>query len=77
MTFHNLEQVIGFLLIIVLFKWVAEKFERLYPDIEAHYYDGVDHAYDKKIKKGGRYYNEEATKDSWIKTLEFLRKHGA
>jgi dienelactone hydrolase len=60
----------------VPFKWVAKKFERLYPDIEAHYYDGVDHAYDKK-KKGGRYYNEEATKDSWIKTLEFLRKHGA
>ena len=58
-------------------KWVAKKFERLYPDIEAHYYDGVDHAYDKKTNFGGRYYNEEATKDSWIKTLNFLRKHGA
>jgi len=62
---------------VVPLKWVAEKFERLYPDIEAHYYDGVDHAYDKKTNYGGRYYNEEATKDSWIKTLEFLRKHGA
>ena len=57
-------------------KWVAKKFERLYPNIEAHYYDGVDHAYDKKTNFGGRYYNEEATKDSWIKTLSFLRKHG-
>ncbi len=35
---------------VVPLKWVAEKFERLYPDIEAHYYDGVDHAYDKKKK---------------------------
>ena len=57
-------------------KWVAKKIERLYPDIKARYYDGVDRAYDKKTNFGGRYYNEDATNDSWIKTLEFLRKHG-
>ena len=37
-------------------KWGAKKFLRLYPNIEAHYYDGVDRAYDKKTNFGGRYY---------------------
>ena len=60
----------------VPFKWVAQKFYKLYPDIEGHFYDGVDHAYDKKTNFGGKYYNEDATQDSWKKTLEFLKKHG-
>ena len=60
----------------VPFKWVAQKFYKQYPNIEGHFYDGVDHAYDKKMAFGGRFYNEDATQDSWTKTLEFLKKHG-
>ena len=60
----------------VPFKWVAQKFYKLYPDVEGYFYDGVDHAYDKKTNFGGKYYNEDATQDSWKKTLEFLKKHG-
>ena len=56
---------------------VAQYFYKHYPDIEGHFYDGIDHAYDKKMAYGGRFYNEDATQDSWTKTLEFLKKYGS
>ena len=52
---------------------VAENFEELYTDIEAHYYD-VGHSYERLASLDGE--NEKATKDSWKKTLEFLKEHG-
>ena len=52
---------------------VAEYFEELYTDIEAHYYD-VGHSYERLASLDGE--NEKATKDSWKKTLEFLKEHG-
>ena len=51
----------------------AEMFEELYPNVEAHYYDDVDHAYERVTRF--KAYDEEAAKDSWEKTLEFLKKH--
>ena len=62
---------------------VAKKFEAMVrkeagdSKIEAHYYDGVDHVFENKTARGGKYYNAEATKDAWKKTLEFLKKNGA
>ena len=53
---------------------VAEKFEALYPDIDAYYYDDVDHAFERQSIFNA--YNEEAAKDAWEKTLEFLKEHG-
>ena len=53
---------------------VAEKFEELYPDIDAYYYDDVDHAFERQSIFNA--YNEEAAKDAWAKTLEFLKEHG-
>ena len=52
----------------------AELFEELYPDVDAYYYDDVDHAFERQSIFDA--YNEEATKDSWGKTLEFLKEHG-
>ena len=56
--------------------FVAENFEELYPDVDAYYYDDVDHAFERKTAYGGMNYTEEAAKDSWGKTLEFLKEHG-
>jgi dienelactone hydrolase len=62
---------------------VAEKFEKMVRSeagdskIEAHYYGGVDHAFENKIARGGKMYDAEATKDAWEKTLIFLKKNGA
>ena len=53
---------------------VAEIFEELYPDIDAYYYDDVDHAFERQSIFNA--YNEEAAKDAWEKTLEFLKEHG-
>ena len=50
----------------------AEAFEELYPNVVAYYYDDVDHAFERKSRFDA--YNEEAAKDSWEKTLEFLKK---
>ncbi|SVD14423.1 uncharacterized protein METZ01_LOCUS367277, partial [marine metagenome] len=52
---------------------VAKIFEDLYPNVEAHYYDDVEHIYERKGKFD--YYDEEAAKDSWGKTLKFLKQH--
>jgi len=53
---------------------VAKIFEDLYPNVEAHYYDDVEHIYEREGKFD--FYDEEAAKDSWGKTLKFLKKHG-
>ena len=52
---------------------VAENFEELYTNVEAHYYD-VGHGYERMTSLDGK--NEKATKDSWKKTLEFLKENG-
>ena len=52
---------------------VAKIFEDLYPNVEAHYYDDVEHIYERKGKFD--YYDEEAAKDSWGKTFKFLKEH--
>ena len=48
----------------------AKTFESLYPNVEAHYYEDVDHAYERESRLNS--YDEEATKKSWEKTLKFL-----
>ena len=53
----------------------AEAFEALYPNVDAYYYDDVDHVFDRKSRKF-QAYNEAAAKDAWRKTLEFLKEHG-
>jgi dienelactone hydrolase len=50
----------------------AEVFEGLYPNVVAYYYDDVDHGFERKSRFDA--YNEKAAKDSWGKTLEFLKK---
>jgi len=52
---------------------VAENFEDLYPNVEAHYYDDVDHAYERESRYDS--YDEETAKDSWEKTLKFLKEN--
>ena len=54
--------------------FVAEKFEALYPNVDAYYYDDVEHSFNVKFLID--VYNEEAAKDAWRKTLEFLKEHG-
>ena len=62
---------------------VAYKFEEMVrteagdSKIEAHYYSGVDHAFENKTAFGGKLYDAEVTKDAWEKTLIFLKKKGA
>ena len=52
---------------------VAKIFEDLYPNVEAHYYDDVEHIYEREGPLDS--YDEEAAKDSWGKTLKFLKQH--
>ena len=51
----------------------AEAFEALYPNVDAYYYDDVEHSFNVKFLID--VYNEEAAKDSWEKTLKFLKEH--
>ena len=53
---------------------VAEMFEEMYPNVDAYYYDDVDHAFERRSRKF-QAYNEAAAKDAWRKTLEFLKEH--
>ena len=54
--------------------FVAENVEALYPNVDAYYYDDVEHSFNVKFLIDA--YNEEAEKDAWRKTLEFLKEHG-
>ena len=52
---------------------VAEIFEDLYPNVEAHYYDDLEHTFERKGRLEA--YDEEAANDAWEKTLKFLKQH--
>lgn len=49
------------------------EFKRLKVDYEFHRYDGAGHAFQNFVRPEG--YREAATKDSWSRTVPFLKTH--